>query len=264
MGIGLIDEIPYLKIQNALTTSHHSHYPTLKALLSAIGEGALDASDVIHSLYPKQQLSSISRGSEHIELKIAVQDREGMVADILQVLSQFRVNIIDLNAHAKSLLAKHGEVRIILNLDRYDTLQSIFTQLEQIDGVYSVSRVFRAQQIGFTMFAFITVCFWLLHPIYIEHFTRSSNNAVVYIGLLLLLVLFFYLIRYIPRYVSRFQERRPMLIATGFITLFVISTLVWEIITYDITANWGVVTIILVAVSYLGLEYWNYRKKKLY
>lgn len=264
LGIGLIDEIPYLKIQNALITSHHSHYPNLKALLSAIGEGALDASDVIHSLYPKQQLSSISRGSEHIELKIAVQDREGMVADILQVLSRFRVNIIDLNAHAKSLLAKHGEVRIILNLERYDTLQSIFTQLEQIDGVHSVSRVFRAQQIGFTMFAFITVCFWLLHPIYIEHFTRSSNNAVVYIGLLLLLVLFFYLIRYIPRYVSRFQERRPMLIATGFITLFVISTLVWEIITYNITANWGVVTIILVAVSYLGLEYLNYKKKKLY
>lgn len=264
LGIGLIDEISYTKIQNALIESHYANYPTLKALLSAIGDGTLDASNVIQSLYPRQQLSSISRGSEHIELRISVQNREDMVSDILHVLSRFHINILNLSAHAKSFFSKHGEVRLIINLERYDTLQSLFTQLEQIEGVYSVSRVFRAQETGFTLFAIITVCFWLLHPIYIEHFTRSSNNAVVYIGLLLLLVLFFYLIRYIPRYVSRFQERRPMLIATGFITLFVISTLVWEIVTYEITANWGVVTIILVAVAYLGLEYWNYRKKKLY
>ncbi len=264
LGIGLIDEIPYRKIQNALITSHHSNYPNLKALLSAIGDGTLDASDVIHSLYPRQQLSSISRGSEHIELKIAVLDREGMVADILQVLSRFRVNIIDLNAHAKNLFAKHGEVIIVLNLEQFDTLQSIFTQLEQIDGVYSVSRVFRAQQIGFNVFAFITVCFWLLHPIYIEYFTRSSNDAVVYIGLFLLLVLAFSMRHFTPRYVAKFQERRSMLIATGFITLFVLATLVWEITTYHITASWGVVTLIFLAVFYLGVEYWNYKKKKLY
>ncbi len=264
LGIGLIDELPYHKVQNALISAHFSNYPTLKALLSAIGDGTLDASDVIHSLYPKQQLSSISRGSEHIELRISVQNREDMVSDILQVLSRFHINIIDLSAHAKSFFSKHGEVRVTLHLERYDTLQSIFTQLEQIDGVENVSRIFRVQEIGFTIFALITVCFWLLHPLYIEYFTRSSNNRLVYVGLFLLLVLAFSMRHFTPRYVTKFQERRPMLIATGFITLFVLATLVWEIITYHLTADWGVVTIIFLAVFYLGLEYRNYKKKKLY
>lgn len=280
LGLGLIDETPYEKIQNALIKAHYPNYPSLKSLLIAIGEGTLDATNVIQSLYPEQQLSSISQSSsglgfiakklfaqphdQRIELRISVEDRVDMVSDILHVLSRFNVNLISLNGRAKGLFSKQGELSIVFNLERYDTLQSIFTQLEQLEGVESVSRVFRTQEVGFVIFALATVCFWILHPIYIEHFTRSSNNPVVYIGLFLLLAVVFYLRRLTPRYIARLQERRSMLIVTGLITLFVIATLVWEIIRYNITANWGVVTIIVIAISYLVFEYWNYRKKKLY
>ncbi len=263
LGIGLIDEIPYEKIQTALVRSHFDNFPTLKILLTAIGDGTLNAGDVIQSLYPEQHLRTISR-SQHIELKIAVADRVDMVSDILHVLSNFQVNIINLNGRAKGLFAKHGEVSVTFDLEKYDTLQTIFTQLEQLDGVGSVSRVFRVQEVGFFIFSLLTVCFWLAHPIYVGYFARSSNSNLVYIGLLLLLVLSISMRYFTPRYVTKFQERRSMLIATGFITLFVLATLVWEILYYDITANWSVVTLIFLAVFYLGIEYWNYKRKKLY
>lgn len=263
LGIGLIDDIPYEKIQSALTKCHYPNFPTLKSLLTAIGDGTLDASDVIQSLYPQQRLNTISR-SGHIELKIAVADRADMVSDILNVLSRFHLNLISVNAYAKGLFAKHGEVNVIFDLEQYETLQAIFTQIEQIDGVGSVARVFRMQQAGFVIFSLITVCFWLLHPMYVEHFTRSSSTFLLYFGLLLPLILVFYMRRYTPRYVAKLQERRSMLIVTGFITLFVLATLIWEILTYHITADWGVVIIVFLAIFYLGFEYWNYKKKKLY
>ena len=53
-------------------------------------------------------------------------------------------------------------------------------------------------------------------------------------------------------------------ILSAVITLFVLVTLVWEILRYNITANWGVVTLIFLAIFYLGFEYWKYRSKKLY
>jgi GTP pyrophosphokinase len=274
-GIGLIEDIPFKRIQSALVRAHYPEYHLLSELLSAVGDGTLEPVDVIRSLYPEQRLTHISRSQsflsfgrsptrERVRLRIIVEDRPGMVSDIVHVLSRFQLNIINMSGHGKGFLGKSGEVNVTIELERYDTLQHIFTELEQIEGVLNVSRVFRMKEAGFVIFAFMTVVFWLIHPILIEYSLGISNNVLVYIGLGMLLVLAFYLRRFTPRYILRLQEGKSMLITTGFITLFVLITLVWEITYYEISTNWLVVFIIFMAIFYLGFEYWDYRRKKLY
>ncbi len=280
-GLGQIDDIPFAKIQVALVRNHYPEYANLKQLLIAVGDGTLDAIDVIRSLYPDQKLTDIARSQksqfsklfdrinppqerERISLRISVADRPGMVADIVTVLSQFSVNIIDLNGYGRSWMSKEGLVSVTFEIARYDTLQSIFSELEKVEGVQSVIRVFRMKEMGFALFLTFTIGFWLVHPFLIEHFTRLSNDTIVYLGLLLLLVMGFYLSRYMPRYVSRFQEGRSMIIATGSITLFALATLIWEISYYDIVLNVATVSIITAVILYLGYQFWDYKQKKLF
>ncbi len=279
-GIGMIDDIPFKKMQLALMKHHYPEYGDLKLLLMAIGDGTLDAIDVIQSLYPDQRLSHISRNSrrfsrfldsvssnterERITLSFTVVDRPGLVAEIVTVLSKFSVNIMDLAGHGKTWFTKRGSVKVTFDLERYDTLQSIFSEVEKIDGVLSVVRVFRAQETGFALFLCFTIGFWFFHPFLIEHFTRVSNDSLVYIGMLLLFVMGFYLSRFTPRYVQRFQEGRSMIVATGSITLFALATLIWEISYYGIVLNFATVGIMIAVIMYLGYQFWDYKKKKLF
>lgn len=279
-GLGQIDDIPFARIQAVLVKNHYPEYGDLKHLLVAVGDGSLDAIDVIRSLYPDQKLTDIARSQRHftkffdrlnpphererISLRISVADRAGMVADIVNVLTKFQVNIIDLSGHGKGWLTKEGLIRVTFEIARYDTLQSILSEVEKIEGVYSVVRVFRMKEMGFAFFLTFTIGFWLVHPFLIEHFTRLSNTTTVYFGLLLLLVMGYYLSRYMPRYVSRFQEGRSMIIATGSITLFALATLIWEISYYDIVLNFATVSIIIAVILYLGYQFWDYKQKKLF
>lgn len=280
-GLGQIEDIPFARIQTALVKNHYAEYSDLKQLLVAVGDGTLDAIDVIRSLYPEQKLTDIARSQkgqfsklfdrlnppqerERISLRISVADRPGMVGDIVTILSKFSVNIMDLSGYGKGWLHKEGLVRVTFEIVRYDTLQSIFSELEKVEGVRNVVRVFRMKEMGFAFFLTFTIVFWLVHPFIIERFARLSNDASVYFGLLLLLVMGFYLSRYMPRYVSRFQEGRSMIIATGSITLFALATLIWEISYYNIVLNTATVSIIIAVILYLGYQFWDYKQKKLF
>lgn len=278
-GLGLIEDTPFKKIQVALIAHHYPEYSDIKQLFIAIGDGTLDAIDIIRSLYPDQKLTEIAmehhqfekflhrltpqHEQERIILRISVTDRPGMVADIVTVLSRFSVNIIDLNGSGKLLFSKNGVVNVTFDLVRYDTLQSIFSELEKIDGIKTVVRIFRMQEIEFTLFFLFTIVFWLAHPFFIQYFAHLSDNTV-YVGLLLLLIMGFYFGRSITRRVSRFQEGRSMILATGSITLFALVTLICEIAYYGIVLNAATISMVIAVVMYLGYQFWDYKKKKLF
>ena len=279
-GIGLVDDVPFKKIQAALIKHHYPEYEDLRHLLIALGEGTLDASDVIQSLYPNQKLSDISRVNrrisklietlyypsqrERISLRLVVIDRPGLIAQVVTILSQFFVNLIDVSGHGRRWYSDHGHINVTFDLDRYDTLQSIFSELEKIEGVFSVSRIFRAQEIVFALFLCFTITFWFGHPFVIDQLNQTSNTFLVYIGLMLLFIMGFSLSRFMPRYVSRFQEGRSMILATGSITILALVTLLWEIAYYKIALNVATVSIIVAVVSYLGFQFWDYKRKKLF
>jgi guanosine-3',5'-bis(diphosphate) 3'-pyrophosphohydrolase len=279
-GLGLIDDVPFKQIQSALSKNHYQVYENIEQLLIAIGDGTLDAIDVIQSLFPDQKLTRITRSQsnftkilnrisrvdddERVTLSIAVHDRAGMVADILGVLSKLSVNVIDLNGSGKRLFSREGVVRVTFDLERYDTLQSIFAGLEKIDGVKRVARVFRMREASFGAFLFVAIGFWLVHPFLIEHLTHSTNTIVVYIGFLPLLVMSFYLARFTPRIFSSLQEGRSMIAATGSITIFALVTLVWEIYYYDVILNVATLSIITAVIFYLMYQFWDYKKKRLF
>lgn len=278
-GVGLIDNIPFKRIQTSLVKNHYPEYDDLQQVLIAIGDGSLDAINVIQSLYPDQKLSNISRDHnrfgrlldrvsepnecEHISLRIKVFDRTGMVADIVTVLSKLSVSLIDLSGTSKGWFSNEATVHITFAIERYDTLQSIFSDLEKIDGVISVVRVFRMKEIFFTLFLCFTITFWIAHPFIIEHFIRVSNVSV-YTGFLLLLIMGFLLSKFTPRFVSRLQEGRSMILATGSITIFALVTLVWEIEHYGIILNFATIGMVIAVTFYLAYQFWDYKNKKLY
>lgn len=279
-GLGLIDDVPFKQIRAALIKNHYQEYENIQQLFIAIGDGTLDAIDVIQSLFPDQKLTRITRSQssftkilnrisrvnerERITLNITLRDRAGMVADILGVLSKLSVNVIDLNGSGKRFFSHDGIVKVTFDLERYDTLQLIFAELEKIDGVKKVVRVFLMKEFAFAIFFCATIAFWLVHPFLIEHLTHLTNTIIVYIGFIPLLVMSFYLARFTPRIFSGLQEGRPMIVATGLITLFALITLIWEIYYYNILLNVPTLSVVTVVVLYLAYQLWEYRSKRLF
>ncbi len=82
------------------------------------------------------------RGQETLyEVRIIVhaQDRQGMLADIVSVISEERTNIKD--AQAKSLEGKKAKIRLILEIHDKDHLNRIMKKIRSIDDVNSIERL---------------------------------------------------------------------------------------------------------------------------
>ncbi len=289
-GLGLVDEISFSELQESLSKIIHVNFKNLDELFIAITEGSVDPLEVIGALFPDRHLKHIRRSgffsslfsrinffrkknTQLVELRICGIDRAGLLKDIVDVLSQFSLNISKVKGWNKTHGKGKGMVLVALELETFDLLNAICSHLEQIDGVEKVERVFFGKHLSFFLALFVALGFWISHPLLLQMLIDSgviqnsfAVGSFLFAGLFMILYLSLYLHVATRRCFSAFRETNEMFFSILFLSLFALATILAELFYYHAYFyDWLSVVLGLTFVSlyivFQIFQFWKIKKR---
>ncbi|MCD6109805.1 bifunctional (p)ppGpp synthetase/guanosine-3',5'-bis(diphosphate) 3'-pyrophosphohydrolase [bacterium] len=273
-GVGLIEEIPKRKVKE-LTHLCNTKCKTMNDILISVGEGSINPLDILRTIYPSKRFISNKRGffeklfkktkknRKKVSLKIKALDRIGAGRDLLGILSEQNVNITSLKVSPKRS-QNVFTMTVNLEVESFNQLTYICTQLEQVEDIIEVQRRFHKKRFGFYALATITILLWVLHPAAIIFYSDESrtHSFIMYGGIVILFFLIYSLKRVTERNFPEFRDagNKKLWYFTFLIGNFALLTLIIELlygIHYDITLILG---LFLIVYGYFIAEYLHYKK----
>jgi len=279
-GLGLVKDIPHNKIKKYCQKC--GKFTGLNDILIAIGEGVLRPVDFVRALYPQTtptlgllQLLEFpiirpkKRTHTPIAFKIISKDSVGQLERILKAITDLNVNVLKTKAYVSPLSGDFICRQTVLVKD-FAQVSELFENLEQVDGVKKVVRVFWQRILFFNLAIFSTFLIWLTHPLILNYLAVSVPNAsktdilnpLLYAGLLMLFMLVFLLKSITSRSFPDFRGSSFFWLSTFVLAGFAAITVMAEIYFFKLHFNILFVgLIVLMIFVYLILEYLTYRKK---
>jgi len=278
-GTGLIEEASKKKIKELIIKKKDEiNCKNLDDVLVAIGEGLLNPISVIKILYPKTYFQKkqnwlirklfpkIPTGKTRIGLKIKAIDKLGAGHDILSILSTQNLNIYKLKITTRGL-QNIFTMKLVIEVDSFEQLSYICEQLEQIDEIIEVRRLFGEKRVRFLIVALATVLMWAIHPAITYYLCQDPtmqqySNIIIYIGIVMLFFLVDNLKRITKRNFPIFRQNRSnsLWLLTFLIGNFALFTIIAEIYFYELRFNWIIIFgLILFVYAYLVSEYVEYK-----
>jgi len=281
-GLGLLKDIPNNKIKKYCTEC--GKFANVNDILIAIGEGILRPVDFVRSLYPQAtptlgflQLLELpilrQKQQTHtpIAIKITSKDSVGQLERLLKAISNLNVNVLKTRAYI-SLLTGDFICRQTVWVKDFSEVSELFENLEQVDGVKKVERLFWQRMVLFYLAIFFTFFIWLAHPFILNYLAINVPhdintdilNPLLYAGLLMLFMLIFLLKSITSRSFPDFRETGIFWIITFLLSLFAAITVMAEIYFFRLHFNILFVGGVMVMIFlYLIVEYLTYRNKVL-
>jgi len=274
-GVGLIEGIPKRKIKE-LSHLCKSKCKTMNDVLIFIGDGSINPVDILKIIYPSKEKEFASkkgnffaklfrittRHRKKVSLKIKAIDKIGAGRDLLAILSDQNVNITSLKVSPKR---RQNVFTMTANLEveSFDQLTYICTQLEQIDDIIEVQRRFHKKRFSFYMLATMTILLWLSHPIATIYFEKSKAHSIImYGGVIILFILVYNLKRVTEQNFPEFHDatNKRLWYFTFLIGNFALLILLIEPfwgINYDTNLTLG---LFLIVYTYFISEYIRYKR----
>jgi GTP pyrophosphokinase len=278
-GGGILREIPQKKFKDFF--ERHAHLKNIDEVLIAIGEGSLRTVDVISAIYPqkstisgflkffeKRTISSVQKFTP-VAIKIVSKDAVGQLEKILKVASTLQINILQTNAYI-SYWSKDFVCKQLIAGENFSRVSELFENLEQIDGVKRVERLFWKRRLFFIIGMIITFCAWALHPFILHYLAVSlphENDTVVmspllYASLFMLFLVVLMMKNLAQRSFPEFRETGAFWALTYSISIFATITLLAELYFFKLNFNGLIVGgLIALIFAYLTSEYWAYRRR---
>jgi len=278
-GLGLTKDIPKYKIRFFCEKS--GSYRSFDEVLMSIGEGTLSALDFVSGLYPHETATlgfmkwfEIPIRKKHepsftqVAVKIVSNDSVGQLERILKAISGVNVNVLRTKAYI-SFWSGNFICKQLYAIKEFSQVSELFENLEQVDGVKKVDRLFWQKKLIFTVGVLLTFAVWAAHPfilhylaVNLPHETDSNLlNPMLYLGLLMLFMLVFLLKNLTTRNFPELRATGAFWAATFVLSAFAAITIICEIIFFHLNFNLVIVgSLMLVIFSYLSVEYWTYRR----
>jgi len=264
-GFGLVEDVNFKKLNSVIQEKLNQNFDSVRALYVSIGEGNTLPVDIIKCV---KLLKKITTGFENkVAIKIISKNRPSMVKDIVDVLVSYNADFSYVQGRV-SFFRKKGILIFYINFASQNDFSEVCQHIEQIEGVESVTRIFRFTVFYFYTVAITTIAFWALHPLFIASITSIQFlknhefilNLLLYFGLFMLLFTVVYLKKIIRKSFPSFRNVEWLWIVTFLASTVAVFALIIELYTLNIRFNWAIIFGgILVMYAYLSVQYINYK-----
>jgi hypothetical protein len=279
-GLGLVKDLPSRKMRDFLAQNRDLRSPD--DMFSAIGEGAIKPVNILNDFYPRQNVTLgylnllegklASRRSEKtttVTVKIVSKDELGQLTKILKITSGLDIDAVRIKAFV-SKWSGNLVCRLTVILENFSQVSRLFENLEQIDGVKSVRRVFWQRKLFFIAGSLLTFIIWAIHPFVLHFITtsvRSDEHPIIattmlYAGVFMLFMMVFLLKSLTQRSFPEMRETTAFWVLSYLLSTFAMITLFAEIYFFQLTFNWVFVFgLIILIFAYLTSEFMAYRHR---
>ena len=271
-GLGLLKNLSFRKTFKYL--KKHTEYKAFDDVLIAIGEGSISAIEFLSELYPNKTATVGIMGyferffrwkrKEQITpvaIKIVSRDGVGQLEKILKVVSSLQLNALVTKAYLTPI-RKDFVCKQILAINNFSQISELFQNLEQIDGILSVQRLFWQRRLFFIFSSIVTFGFWVAHPFVLHELSTTTDRQmelnlstlIMYGGLFMLFIMVLLLKRVTVRSFPELRETVVLWTVTFMMTFVAAVTLVAEVLFFNINFNWWVGGTMFVAIVAFQLK----------
>lgn len=205
------------------------------------------------------------KGKKRVGVKIKALDRIGAARDLLKILSDNNINVVRMKISPRRL-ENIFSVELWMEVDSFDQFSYMCEQMEQIDEIIEVRRVFHRKRVSFYVLAGVTIGVWFVHPFITYYLSQnlaigSPYNLGIYGGIAMLFFLVYQLKRVTQKSFPELRDTGKILwFLTFLIGNFALITILAEIYFYNLHFNWIIVFgLILFIYAYLTAEYIEYK-----
>jgi guanosine-3',5'-bis(diphosphate) 3'-pyrophosphohydrolase len=276
-GLCPVKNVPQRKIRKYIAIN--KQYQNYDDILMAIGEGSLRPLDFVSELYPQKsatlglwkwfEFPAIGRHKKldtPVYIKITSKDAVKQLEKILSVVSSLGINALKTKAYI-SFWTGDFILRQKLAIRNFSVVSRLFENLEQIDGVKKVERVFWQKNLFFIGMVIVTFALWGGHPFVLHYWAKNVSQNIdmiiltplLYVGLLMLFVMVFLFKRIAQRSLPQLRETQMFWLLIYLLTTFAAITVFAEIYFFKLDFNLLVVgSLILLFFSYLTAQHVSY------
>lgn len=279
-GLGLVKDLPSKKIREFLAKNPEIN--SIDDVFSAIGEGAIKPVNILNEFYPRQHVTlsylnllegmldkNHSEKTTTVSIKIVSKDELGQLTKILKITAGLEINSVRMKAYVTKL-SGNLICRLTVILANFSQVSQLFENLEQIDGVKSVRRVFWQKKLFFITGSFFTFVIWAIHPFVLHYITTNVTadehpilaTSLLYVGIFMLFIMVFLLKSLTQRSFPDVRETTAFWVISYLLSTFALITLLAEIYFFRLNFNWFFVfSLIILIFAYMTVEFFSYRKR---
>ena len=279
-GLGLIKELPSKKIREFLI--EHDNYNSLDDIFAGIAEGGIKPIDFLNLFYPDKHvtlghfnllegklLKSYPEKGTTVSFKIISKDTFCQLEKIMKVFMNMKVIIIKQKSYI-SKVSNNLVCRFIVRLKTFSQVSQLFENLEQVEGIKKVSRIFWQRKLMFVLVSMFTFIIWAIHPFVLHYISVNLvssqhpyiSSMLLYVGIFMLFMMVFLLKTITQRSFPELRESTTFWVMTYLLSTFALITLFAEIYFFHLTFNWVFIFgLIILIFAYLTSEYLSYRDR---
>jgi len=262
-GLGLIEDINFKKLKTFILEKINHNYETKRDLFAAIGEGSIQAIDIVKFL---KQMKHLLKGETKAAIKIVGLNRPGLMKDVIDILIRYNADFYYSHGHV-SPFSKKAVMIFYIKFKSMNDFSEVCQHIEQVEGVEHVNRLFKSVTFSFYAIIFSTIAVWALHPLFIRGLTtlhlpenyKILGDVLLYLGLFMLIFTVVNLKRTIRKSFPTIKNAKMVWGLTFLASTVAVFALLIELITFKLRFNWIVIFGgILFMYTYLAIQYFDY------
>jgi RelA/SpoT family (p)ppGpp synthetase len=273
-GVGLLRDIPFKKISNALDRTFNINFETLDNLFVAIGSGEIKAVNVLKALKTIDRRFSIALENKkkqgiEVELRISAKNRFGLLKDISEV---FYRHVLDLEViHAwTSNNSENGHLKVRALVADIEDLSKIFEELEQFKEVYSIYRVSNKGTWLVYAISVLAIGAWAVHSTILQYLLGAFHqqndlltDVLLFSGFCVMIFTLLYLTTVINRYFPLARTKAKLWVISSIIAISALVVLFFEMEYFNFHLSIGFTAVLsAITVGYLSFSYFSMKKFK--
>ncbi len=275
-GLGLCEDMNSKKLRQTVEKQTGQKFKSTYELFIAIGEGSINANDVVQGIgkvykhaknFRQEEDDGNIRDKIRISLKIVAKNRFGLLRDIAEVLYR---NVLDMNS-LKGWASKYQADAYFTTeilVDDLKSISKIFNELENIDGVLYVYRMSRRGTIILYSMTTLSAIVWLSHGAILKWFSsviqdRYLLDLLTYSFVIVMIALVISTTEAINKYFPTIRNKKLLWLFRFSVPLIALLVLAIDLIYFKLNLSWTIIIIELGFIyAYLYLQYKQFLKFK--
>lgn len=176
-----------------------------------------------------------------VKLKLCMMDRIGLLADVFDVLSSHKANVIKLNARKSFFSSKCDVVDVmVIEVTDFNQLRRTMNGLTSIVGMVDVRQVSFTQKFVFVSSIVVSILLWATHPFFVKEIilwngpSAEISKVLYWFSSFVFLVMLFYTRKFAIYSIPKVISRKVFESVLNVFALIVGATMVYEISSFGI------------------------------
>ncbi len=277
-GLGIVGNLSKWKIKKVAFDFPALSIHRTEDIFVHIAEGSISSSQLVSLVYPDQNINigSIAQAGlkgrsmlsklTRVQMRI-VCDPSADSIKFTELIQKKKDSILLVSLQTKfNFFTKKVIVNATMYVSHFNDFSNLCRELERIDGVREVTRIFPLKKIVFFILSIFTFCLWATHPLLLHYVTtewdaddnqvRIVTNTILYAGLFMLFSLIFLIKQYTEKSFPEIRETNRLWQVTYLLCFFALMTVCLEIYLEHLMVDWALVLgSVMLIFTYLTGQY---------